>query len=565
MSSPSASTSLISPAVLAAQAYVPKLDMFLASLTNVGPGADQKTVVGAMKVFEKWLWHKGQAVEVTWSRKNELREECMVRYVENAGVAWLVPFEVNFAPAPPSIDKQLASLLVDDGLFMLWTELFPNSKVAAYIEPLVQMDLARQERKWVEAAAQSAAIMLAEQEAELLEEWRVALAELLAKCMANVQAAGFLEVVEVGAITGGEVVGMEEAAAGGPAAAEGLAVPMVEVAAAEPADEFEAPEEDDEAEDEDKVPVTPKRVLTAGSSGQLPVVIKRASKSTTPSKQRAQKVVPQYEPLTATTFTDAQLHNLLVPCQDEVVLDDNRHVGENVPGIKGKKTASLVACNNCKLHKESCNKCWADNDPKLCWYLTGAQPCYRCNALKRASGSSQQIIPIDPIEPVLCPGSMVLSDLESPSGAEGQSNPEETVELSNSSESLLEVLAVPQHAVQPNYAPLPIPRVDRQEFLWLGKMLNYPISTLCPAQYIEAANEKVAGMAEVMWKDMQAAAVEMEGLWLQKKIMEKSVNILERYQADCAEALEWQEANKTHLQQPFATLFLLLPGASLDP
>ncbi|KAG6893530.1 hypothetical protein C0992_009648, partial [Termitomyces sp. T32_za158] len=103
------------------------------------------------------------------------------------------------------------------------------------------------------------------------------------------------------------------------------------------------------------------------------------------------------------------------------------------------------------------------------------------------------------------------------------------------------------------------------EFLWLGKTLDYPISALRPAQYIEAAKEKAAGMAAVMQKDMWAAAVEMEGLRLRKKIMERSVNILERYQADCAEALEWREANEAHLQQPFATLFLLPPGASFDP
>ncbi|KAG6881020.1 hypothetical protein C0992_000975, partial [Termitomyces sp. T32_za158] len=96
MSSPSASTSLISPAVLAARAFVPKLDMFLTSLANVGTGTDQKTVVGAMRVFEKWLWHKGQAAEVTWSWEPELREWCMARYVENAGAAWLAPFEANF-------------------------------------------------------------------------------------------------------------------------------------------------------------------------------------------------------------------------------------------------------------------------------------------------------------------------------------------------------------------------------------------------------------------------------------------------------------------------------------
>ncbi|KAG6893101.1 hypothetical protein C0992_011264 [Termitomyces sp. T32_za158] len=157
MSSPSTSTSLVSSAVLAARAYVLKLDIFLASLTNVGPGADQKTVVGAMKAFEKWLWHKGQAAEVTRSREHELREWCMAQYVENAGAAWLASFKANFAPIPLSIDEHLASLLADDGPFSLWTELSPNSKVTAYVEPLVQMDLVCQDHKWVEAATQSVA------------------------------------------------------------------------------------------------------------------------------------------------------------------------------------------------------------------------------------------------------------------------------------------------------------------------------------------------------------------------------------------------------------------------
>ncbi|KAG6886796.1 hypothetical protein C0992_002331, partial [Termitomyces sp. T32_za158] len=83
--------------------------------------------------------------------------------------------------------------------------------------------------------------------------------------------------------------------------------------------------------------------------------------------------------------------------------------------------------------------------------------------------------------------------------------------------------------------------------------------------YIKAAKEKVAEMAEVMQKDMRAAAVEMEGLRLRKKIMECSIDILEQYQANCVEALEWQDANKVHLQQPFVTLFPLPPGTSLDP
>ncbi|KAG6893090.1 hypothetical protein C0992_011293, partial [Termitomyces sp. T32_za158] len=163
------------------------------------------------------------------------------------------------------------------------TELSPDSKVAAYIKPLVQMDLAHQERQWAEAAAQSAAIMLAEWEAELLEEQRVALAVFLAKGTADAQVAGFLEAVEVGAASGGNAV------------ETGETVAEVEVAAAEPADESEAPEDEDNADNEDEVPVTPKRVPNAGGSSCLPAVIKRASKSTTPFKRRTQKVVPQYE------------------------------------------------------------------------------------------------------------------------------------------------------------------------------------------------------------------------------------------------------------------------------
>ncbi|KAG6893867.1 hypothetical protein C0992_008337, partial [Termitomyces sp. T32_za158] len=461
-------------------------------------------------------------------------------------------------------------------------------------------------RQWAEAAAQSAAIMSAEREAELLEERRVALAKLLAKCMAEAQAAGFLEAVEVGAISSGEAVWTGEAAEG----------------------DFLPPD-----------------------------------------------------------VTLAQLRNLLVPCRDEVVLDANRRAGESMPGLKGKKTVSLTARRDFKLQKGSCDKCWANNDPEGCWYPTGAQPCYRCNALKRActfsgrkfhergkvdphvqcnfekavlvwcarefivaqrtlvtaggttslsaaslalstaqelgiavdvaapqpatpkgkakavssprkrlaspssdlqlakqsrsgtaswkgakvaprqdetspvAGPSRQIIPIDPVESVLCPGGVVLSELESPSGAEVQSDPEEAAESSDLSESPSEVSLVLLPAVQPNYAPLLTPSINRQEFLWLRKALDYPISAL----YIEAAREKAEGMAEVMRKDMQVAAAEMEGLQLCKKIMARSVDILERYQTDCVEALAWWEVNETHLRQPYATLFPLPPGASPDP
>ncbi|KAG6881976.1 hypothetical protein C0992_013004, partial [Termitomyces sp. T32_za158] len=220
-----------------------------------------------------------------------------------------------------------------------------------------------------------------------------------------------------------------------------------------------------------------------------------------------------------------------------------------------------------------CDKCWADNDPECCWYPTGAQPCHRCDALKRActisgrksrergkvdphvqrnfekavlvrrarafvveqrklsaagkatsisvsslalptsqspgyvvdvvdvapstpkgkgkapstprkrrasvsgdkrpakrsrsgtasrkgvkaaprreetppvAGPSRQIIPVDPVEPVLRPGGVVLSEPELPSEAEGQSESGEEAESSDSSESSFKVPTVPLHAV----------------------------------------------------------------------------------------------------------------------
>ncbi|KAG6870100.1 hypothetical protein C0992_001016, partial [Termitomyces sp. T32_za158] len=58
------------------------------------------------------------------------------------------------------------------------------------------------------------------------------------------------------------------------------------------------------------------------------------------------------------------------------------------------------------------------------------------------AGPSWQIIPVDPVEPVLCPGGVVLSEPESPSEVEVLSEPEEEAESSDASESPSEVPAV---------------------------------------------------------------------------------------------------------------------------
>ncbi|KAG6894174.1 hypothetical protein C0992_007226 [Termitomyces sp. T32_za158] len=111
-------------------------------------------------------------------------------------------------------------------------------------------------------------------------------------------------------------------------------------------------------------------------------------------------------------------------------------------------------------------------------------------------------------------------------GSSGQSPAVVKMASKSTTPSKRRLEKVVPHTVEPNWLPMPPPRVTRQEFLWLGQALDYPISALQPAQYIEAAREKVEGMAEVMRKDMWAAAAEMEGLRLHKKIMVRSVDII---------------------------------------
>ncbi|KAG6882695.1 hypothetical protein C0992_010926 [Termitomyces sp. T32_za158] len=117
--------------------------------------------------------------------------------------------------------------------------------------------------------------------------------------------------------------------------------------------------------------------------------------------------------------------------------------------------------------------------------------------------------------------------------------------------------------MHPNWAPLPIPQVTGQEFLWLGRELHYPVSALRPRLDLEAYREQAAGMAAVISRDLRAANAEMAGLRMRRRVLGCSLDILERYQDDCAQALQWQDDNQVEHTPP-ATLFPLPPGASLD-
>ncbi|KAG6882331.1 hypothetical protein C0992_012034, partial [Termitomyces sp. T32_za158] len=106
-----------------------------------------------------------------------------------------------------------------------------------------------------------------------------------------------------------------------------------------------------EEDDEEIIPQTSKRSKTIGSGGPLPTVEKRATKLVTPSKRRANKIIPSYTPPANTTFSNTQLRNLLALHRDDVVLDTDQDAEELVHGIKGKKTASAEARWQFKLCK----------------------------------------------------------------------------------------------------------------------------------------------------------------------------------------------------------------------
>ncbi|KAG6892972.1 hypothetical protein C0992_011698, partial [Termitomyces sp. T32_za158] len=221
----------------------------------------------------------------------------------------------------------------------LWTELSPDSKVDVYVRPLVELDLDWQAAIWAEAAEQRSVELTAEQEEILMRER----AALIAQRTAEGRAAGILPPASE------PVAGPSGVNAPEPVAAE-----TVKSAAVAEGSDYEggsSDHSDKEEDDEEIIPQTPKRSKTVGSGGPSPTVEKRATKSVTPSKRRADKIIPSYAPPADTTFSDTQLRNLLALHHDDVVLDTNQGAGESVHGIKGKKTASAEARRQFKLRK----------------------------------------------------------------------------------------------------------------------------------------------------------------------------------------------------------------------
>ncbi|KAG6885380.1 hypothetical protein C0992_005181, partial [Termitomyces sp. T32_za158] len=326
----------------------------------------------------------------------------------------------------------------------------------------------------------------------------------------------------------------------------------------------------DKDEDDKELLQTPKS-KTVGSDGPLPAVDKRATKLVTSSKHCANKIIPSYVLPAKTTFFDMQLCNLLVPHCDDIVLNTNQSAEESVRRIKGKKTAPAEVRWQFKLHKEACNKCWADNDPEVCWFPTAALPCYQCDALKRActysSIKSHGHSKVNPIvqrtfESRQLPSIPSIASLPLPSDQDEEE--EKAEDQSNSPPVDSKGRCAAPLIMHPNWTPLPIPQVTGQEFLWLNQELHYPVSALWPCQDLEAYHKQAAEIVAVISRDMHTANAEIAGLKMRRRIMFHSLDILERYQNNCVEALQWQDDNQVEHTPP-ATFFPLPPDASLDP
>ncbi|KAG6881893.1 hypothetical protein C0993_012537, partial [Termitomyces sp. T159_Od127] len=97
---------------------------------------------------------------------------------------------------------------------------------------------------------------------------------------------------------------------------------------------------------------------------------------TKPSSKRRGRLVPRYEAPTQQDFSDKELAHLLAPRQAEAVVDTGVEAGVVLKETKGKATVDLATCQAFKEERGACDKCWADNDPKGCWYPVGAPPCF---------------------------------------------------------------------------------------------------------------------------------------------------------------------------------------------
>ncbi|KAG6876278.1 hypothetical protein C0993_004463 [Termitomyces sp. T159_Od127] len=120
---------------------------------------------------------------------------------------------------------------------------------------------------------------------------------------------------------------------------------------------------------------------TSGAKG-LVLPTKKSSPTKPSSKCRGCQAL-RYEAPTQQDFSDKELARLLAPKQVEVVVDMKMEVGVVLKQTKRKVTVDLAMHQAFKEEWGACDKCWADNNTKACWYPVSAPPCFQCMAMKR--------------------------------------------------------------------------------------------------------------------------------------------------------------------------------------
>ncbi|KNZ80453.1 hypothetical protein J132_05573 [Termitomyces sp. J132] len=91
------------------------------------------------------------------------------------------------------------------------------------------------------------------------------------------------------------------------------------------------------------------------------------------------------------TFTNKRLATLLHWQKASTVVDTGLGAGVKLEKAKGKVMVPLERRQQYKHMQGTCDHCWANNNPKGCWYPMGVQPCYRCDSTRKSCSHSGRL------------------------------------------------------------------------------------------------------------------------------------------------------------------------------
>ncbi|KAG6895097.1 hypothetical protein C0992_003174 [Termitomyces sp. T32_za158] len=349
--------------------FITKVDLFLARIEGLGVGAPQPLVLSRLQLLA--CWEALKLVGVEWKRRGELLAWCQAQQVKHLGMEWLVPFETLLIPSvlDRSLSEEMADILGKEPMVVSGAAPSSCQQLAAKIAS----GKANLRRAAMESEAEQVRAAVAAR-----ERWDKRREEKKAACQAAaVQEGG--DKGETGASDGAAAgasaevpgTGADAPGAGTDAPSAGFCLHSLAIIG---------------TWSKGASPSSPKRCQTGGAPSLAPLVSKGKALApgvVRPKSHRADVETPLYKVPKQTTFSDDELRELLVSQCKEAKLDLGMAAGVVIDKVKGKTTVAPTQRCMYKTLKGACDWCWAENNPKRCWFLAGDLPCLCCDSLKK--------------------------------------------------------------------------------------------------------------------------------------------------------------------------------------